>query len=109
MIKKHYLGIFFACICASIVFLPNILFINSDSYNALLMTYKDNEDYLYLTRINMAYTGCILNCNPYIKEYNNLFPYFDSSLLEFILALPGIITNIPISKPSSGITIIDRF
>ena len=58
--------------------------------------YTDDED-LYLSRINAAYTGCILSCNPYIKEYKDFFPFHDSSLSEFILAVPGIVFNIPVT------------
>lgn len=57
--------------------------------------YTDAES-LYLNRIDAAYSGCILGCNPYIKEYKDAYPSFNSSLSEIILAIPGIALNLGI-------------
>lgn len=94
-LKKHWIAFVFALIAGLIYVAPNLIFTHSSYYKGLPMMYTDAES-LYLTRINAAYTGCILNCNPFIKEYKNSFPFFDSSLSEPILAFPGIIFHIPI-------------
>lgn len=75
--------------------MPNLVFINSDDYQGLPIMGTDAES-LYLSRINGVYKGCIYNCNPYIKEYNNVYPHFNSSLSESIVAIYGIITHTPI-------------
>lgn len=51
---------------------------------------------LYLNKISGVYNGCLFNCNPYIKEYNYIYPHHDSSLSGAILALPGILLKISV-------------
>ncbi len=97
IINKHKLGIILAIITGLIVAGPNLVFINDSSFRGLPMMYADAETW-YLGRINGVYNGCILSCNPFIKEYSNVYPFFDSSLSETFLAIPGIISNIPVVK-----------
>gem|GEM_PF-2073108 len=93
LIRRHWLGLLFAIIAGFIYVAPNLVFLQSASYQGLPMIYTDSES-LYLVRLNAAQDGCHLNCNPFIKEYGSSFPFFDSSISPFILALPGIIFNV---------------
>lgn len=95
LIKTHALGIILALLTGLISVMPNLVFINSDEYKGLPIMATDAES-LYLSRINGVYKDCVFICNPYIKEYKDAHPYFNSSLSEVILAAPGIITNTPV-------------
>src|SRR5574343_400724 len=95
-LKKHYLAIIFSFVVGLIVVAPNITFINSKDYRGIPMIYTDYEDG-YLSRINANTRGCVWNCNPHIK-YSNKFPFADSSISEFILAIPSIVTGLSILK-----------
>jgi hypothetical protein len=94
LIKNHVLGIAVAILTGLIVVGPNIIFINSEYYRGLPLMYTDFETY-YLTRLDAAYEGCTMSCNPYIKDHGAIFPFFDPSISTFLLALPGKILNIP--------------
>lgn len=96
-LREHWIGLAFSLIVGLIYVAPNLIFIHSTSYKGLPMIYTDAES-MYLSRINRVYKGCIMGCNPYIKEYADKFPFFDSSFSEGILALPGVLTNTPIIK-----------
>lgn len=95
--KSHWVAIIFAIMTGLIVVAPNIVFINADSYKGLPLMYSDAE-YMYLSKINSVYQGCMFNCNSYIHEYGYTNPHFNSTLSEVILAAPGIILNISVVK-----------
>ncbi|MCR4334265.1 MAG: hypothetical protein NUV47_00845 [Patescibacteria group bacterium] len=95
LFRRHWVGVIFALFSGLIVVGPNLFFVNSTSYKGLPMVYSDAES-LYLSRINAVYKGCIVSCNPYIKEYGNKYPFFDPSISETILAIPGVILNISV-------------
>ncbi len=97
LIKRHWIAIVLAIVIGLTYVLPNLIFVNSPDYRGLPMMYADAEP-LYLARINKAYVGCVLSCNPFIREYGNSLPFFDSSLSESVLAFPGLIFHVPIIK-----------
>ena len=96
-LKVHWIAIIFSLIAGFIYVAPNFIFTQSTFYKGLPLMYTDAESF-YLSRTNASYAGCVLSCNPYIKEYKDTFPFHDSSLSELILALPGIVMGLPIFK-----------
>lgn len=92
-LNRHRLGILLSLFVGLIYVLPNLFFINSYYYRGLPIISADAES-MYLSRINGVHKGCVLNCNSYIKEYGNIFPHFNSSISEVIVALPSILTKI---------------
>lgn len=75
--------------------IPNLWFIVSDSYKGLPFVFTDTET-MYLAKIQGAYKDCVYNCNPYISDYRYKFPHFNSSIMEPILATPGILTGMSV-------------
>jgi hypothetical protein len=94
-VGKHWIGIIIAMLIGLIIAGPNLIFINSSSYQGIPIMESDFEMY-YLARENATYRGCIMSCNPFIKEYQSQFPFWDPSISEAVLASPGMILSISV-------------
>ena len=95
LIKKHQTALLLSIIVGLIYFSPDFFFIKSEDYKGLPMMYTDAEPF-YIARLNSAYGNCVLNCNPFIKEYQYKYPFQDYSLSELILSIPGKITGVSV-------------
>ncbi len=95
VMTKHWLGIIFSLIVGIILVAPNLAFVNSPKYQGYPFMNTDAETW-YISRINGVYKNCYLKCNPYIKESTSRSPFFDLSVSEPILAMPGIIFHVPV-------------
>lgn len=94
--KRHCWGFLFACVAGIIIAGPSIVFISTPAYQGIPFMNIDEQPY-YLSRMNAAYNGCVLSCNPYIKEYSSKFPFWDSTFPTALLALPGMFFHIPVT------------
>ena len=95
-LRKHWIGLAAAVLVGGIIVAPNVVFMHSSEYRGVPMFYTDYENY-YVTQLNASYVGCIINCDPYVNEpvYQ---PFFNASIAEPILAVPGIILHIPATQ-----------
>ena len=75
---KNWIVIIFAFVVGLIHVGPNLVFTNLPEYQGIPMIYTDSEPY-YLARINAASHGCIMSCNPYISEYSDDLPFFNTT------------------------------
>jgi len=95
-IKFHWSIIVVSIIIGAIYASPNLVFINSPEYRGIPINYTDHESY-YLSRINAAYIGCFVSCNPFLSNENR-FPFFDPSISPVVLAIPGIFFGLNVVK-----------
>ncbi len=93
LVQKHWLALCASVIVGFLVSGPNLFFTHSTLYEGLPLIYTDAETY-YLARINAALHNCVLNCNPFIREYASEYPFFEPSLVPQILTSPAYIFEV---------------
>lgn len=92
-IRRHWIGLVMSLVVGLIIAGPNLIFLNSSLSKGIPFMGSDAESF-YLSRVNAAYRGCIMSCNPFIKEYKSSFPFYDSSISEAALAVPGMVSGV---------------
>lgn len=92
----HACAIVFALVVGVVYAAPDFTFLLSTPAPHASLMYTDAERY-YLARIHATSNGCVLTCNPYIKEYAYQLPFFDLSLSELVLDIPEIAFGIKVT------------